>query len=147
MSKTAWPLVLGLVVTMSGANAVAADKPYTDGTIWTMTMIRVKPGEFEKYMREVIPARMKVADEAKKEGLLLSDHLLTGQASNESDFDFVILEEFKNWAVLDGLDEKFEAIRDRIGITEDQETQKMEQRVEFRTIVGGKTFQEIVPKP
>ena len=42
--------------------AFAQDKPYTEGTVWTVSMIRVKPGMFEVYMRDVLPLRKKIED-------------------------------------------------------------------------------------
>jgi hypothetical protein len=45
--------------------AFAQDKPYTEGTVWTVTMVRVKPGLFDVYMRDVLPLRKKIDEEAK----------------------------------------------------------------------------------
>jgi len=146
MLKGRLPLALGLTLALAATAALAADKPYTEGTIWTMDLIKVKPGQFENYMKDLLPARKKIDDEAKKEGLLISEHILSGQASNSEDFDLVILEEFKNWAAFDGITAKYDAIMDKAGDTEDKRTQIMEKRVEVRSIIGQKTFQEIVPK-
>jgi hypothetical protein len=133
-------------MTIAATAALAADKPYTEGTVWTMSTIRVKPGQFEAYMRDVLPMRKKIDEEAKKEGLLLSSHVLSGQSSNAEDFDLVILEEYKNFAAFDGITAKYDAILAKIGSSEEQQTQTMEKRVELRTILGEKTLQEIVPK-
>jgi len=138
--------LLAVTMTIAASAALAADKPYTEGTIWTMTTIRVKPGQFEAYMRDVLPMRKKIDEEAKKEGLLLSSHVLSGQSSNAEDYDLVILEEFKNWAAFDGISAKYDTIIAKIGSSEEQQTQSMEKRVELRAIVGEKTLQEIVPK-
>ncbi|MEI9987340.1 MAG: hypothetical protein WDN69_31815 [Aliidongia sp.] len=133
-------------MTIAATAALAADKPYTEGTVWTMSTIRVKPGQFEAYMRDILPMRKKIDEEAKKEGLLLSSHVLSGQSSNSEDFDLVILEEYKNFAAFDGISAKYDAILAKIGSSEEQQTQTMEKRVELRTILGEKTLQEIVPK-
>ena len=137
---------LAVTLAIAATAALAADKPYTEGTVWTMTTIKVRPGQFEAYMRDVIPIRKKIDDEAKKQGLLLSSHILSGQSSNAEDFDLVILEEYKNWAAFDGVSEKYDAIMDKVGSTEEQRTQAMEKRVEMRTIMGAKTLQELLPK-
>ena len=34
--------------------AFARDKPYTEGTVWTVGMVRVKPGMFDVYMHDVL---------------------------------------------------------------------------------------------
>ncbi len=140
------PALLAVTMTIAATAALAADKPYTEGTVWTMSTIRVKPGQFEAYMRDILPMRKKIDEEAKKEGLLLSSHVLSGQSSNSEDFDLVILEEYKNFAAFDGISAKYDAILAKIGSSEEQQTQTMEKRVELRTILGEKTLQEIVPK-
>ena len=139
-------LALGFALALGAGTALSADKPYQEGTIWTMSLIKVKPGMFDVYMRDLLPIRKKLDEEAKKEGLLISTHMLSGQSSGNDDFDFVILEEYKNWAAFDGITAKYDAIMDKLGQSEEKQTQVMEKRVEVRSIIGEKTFQEIVPK-
>jgi hypothetical protein len=124
----------------------AQDKPWSEGTVWTVTMIRVKPGMFDVYMRELLPMRKKINDEAKKQGLLLSSHVLSGNSSGRDDFDLMILEEYKNWAAFDGLSAKYDAMMKNIVGPEDKQVQVMTKRTESREIVGEKVMQEIVPK-
>lgn len=138
--------LLAATMMLAATATLAADKPYTEGSVWTMTTIKIKSGQFEAYMRDVLPMRKKIDEEAKKEGLLLSSHVLSGQASNAEDFDLVILEEYKNWAAFDGISAKYDAVLAKVGSSEEQQTQTMEKRVELRTIIGEKTLQEIVPK-
>jgi hypothetical protein len=126
--------------------AGAQDKPYTEGTVWTMSMIRVKPGMFDVYMKELLPMRKKINDEAVKQGLILSSHILAGSAYGRDDFDVVILEEYKNWAAFDGLSTKFEAIMRNVVGPEDKQVQVMVKRTEVREIVGDKVMQELVIK-
>jgi len=59
------------------ATAYAQEKPYTEGSVWSISMIRVKPGMLDVYMREVLPLRKKINEEAKKQGISVSDHVFT----------------------------------------------------------------------
>jgi hypothetical protein len=126
--------------------AVAQDKPYTEGTVWTVTMIRVKPGMFDVYMRDLLPLRKKIEDEAKKQGLVLSSRILSGNSMGHDDWNVMILEEYKNWAAFDGLAAKFDAILSKMVGAEDKQVQLMSKRGEVREIVGSKTMQELVIK-
>ncbi|HEV2977522.1 MAG TPA: hypothetical protein VG425_08030 [Casimicrobiaceae bacterium] len=141
------PLVLLAVLSLSSLIAYAQDeKPYTDGSVWSITMIRVKPGMFEAYMREILPLRKKVNEEAKKQGLLLSSHVLGGLSSGRDDFDVMILEEYKNWAAFDGLTEKYEAILGKLVGSEEKQVQLMTKRTDVREILGAKNMRELVIK-
>ena len=139
-------LALGLALAIGATATTAADRPYTEGTVWTMTLIKVAPGQFDAYMKDLLPIRKKLDDEAKKEGLLVSSRVLSGQSSGHDDFDLVILEEYKNWAAFDGITAKYDAIMEKLGESSEKADQQVVKRGEVRTILGEKTFQEIIPK-
>jgi len=98
------------------------------------------------YMRDLLPMRKKINDEAKKQGLVLSSHVLAGNASGRDDFDLMILEEYKNWAAFDGLTAKYDAMMKSIVGPEDKQVQVMTKRTEVREVVGEKVMQEIVTR-
>jgi hypothetical protein len=109
-------------------------------------MVRVKPGMLDVYMRDVLPLRKKIDEEAKKQGLILSDHILSGNASGRDDFDVMYLTEYKNWATLDGITAKYDAIEGKIVGSEEKQIQLMTKRREAREIIGEKLMQELIIK-
>ena len=139
-------LVLLGVLSLSSAVVYGQEKPYTQGSVWSITMIRVKPGMFDVYMRDILPLRKKIDEEAKKQGLILSDHVLSGNATGRDDFDVITLTEYKNWAAFDGIDAKYEAIMSKVVGSEEKQVQLMTQRADARTIVGEKLMQELIIK-
>jgi len=139
-------LVLFGVLSLSSAVVYGQEKPYTQGSVWSITMIRVKPGMFDVYMRDILPLRKKIDEEAKKQGLILSDHVLSGNATGRDDFDVITLTEYKNWAAFDGIDAKYEAIMSKVVGSEEKQVQLMTQRADARTIVGEKLMQELIIK-
>jgi hypothetical protein len=139
--------VLFALLSASSVLAYAEDeKPYTDGPVWGITLIRVKPGMLETYLREIVPLRKKVNEEAKKQGLILSSHVLAGNSSGRDDFDVMILDEFKNWAAFDGLTAKYDAIMSNLVGSQDKQVQLLTKRTEVREIIGAKNMQEVMTK-
>ena len=138
-------LILGLLPLVS-VTVCAQEKPYKEGSVWYISMIRVKPGMFDVYMRDVLPQRKKIDDEAKKQGLLLSSHVLTGAAMGRDDWDVMFLDEYKNWAAYDGISAKYDAIERKVIGTEEQVLQVMTKRTEVREIIGEKNMQELIIK-
>src|SRR5438094_6821484 len=134
------------LLSLVSATAVAQDKPWSEGTVWSVSMIRVKAGMFDVYMREVLPLRKKINEEAKKQGLLLSSRILSGNANGRDDWDVMFLDEYKNWAAFDGITAKYDAIAKNVIGTEEKQVQLMTKRTEVREIMGDKLMQEIVPK-
>ncbi len=139
-------LVLFAVLSLSSAIVYGQDKPYTQGSVWYVEMIRVKPGMFDVYMRDVLPLRAKIDEEAKKQGLIISSHVMSGPSTGRDDFDVMFLTEYKNWAAFDGLDAKYDAIVSKLVGSEDKQVQLMTKRTEVREVLGEKAMQELITK-
>ena len=134
------------MLSLGSAFVYGQEKPYTEGSVWYITMIRVKPGMLDVYMRDILPLRKKIDEEAKKQGLILSSHVLSGPATGRDDFDVIFLDEYKNWAAFDGISAKYDAIASKIVGTEEKQLQLMTKRTEVREIVGEKAMQELITK-
>jgi hypothetical protein len=72
-------------------NAAIMDKP-----MWTMEFIRVKPDMFGFTMGYLDDNWMRVAEEAKRQGAVLTYHRFVEQGATESDRNIVLVTEFKN---------------------------------------------------
>jgi len=139
-------LALFAMLSIGSAVVYGQEKPYTDGSIWSITMVRVKPGMLDVYLRDVLPLRKKIDEEAKKQGLILSDHILRGSASGKDDFDVMFLTEYKNWAAFDGITAKYDAIVGKLVGSEEKQVQLMTKRTDVREILGEKQMQELIIK-
>jgi hypothetical protein len=122
------------------------EKPYKEGSVWSVTLIKVKPGMLDTYLRDLGSARKKLMDEAKKQGLFVSDKIFIGSSSNRDDWDLMIMEEYKNWAAFDGLSDKFDALSKKLIGPEEKQVEMMVKRTETREILGEKVLQEITLK-
>jgi hypothetical protein len=122
------------------------DRPYTEGHVWTITMVKVKYGMRDTYLNEVLPLRKKIEEGARKEGLLLSSHTLVGDPANQGDFDVMFLQEFKNWAAFDGITAKMDPIVEKIIGPQDKQDQVVVKRAEVREVLGEKAMLELLPK-
>lgn len=131
---------------ISTQKIAAQEVPYTEGTVWTFTFMRIKPGMLNAYLREVAPQRKAYVDEAKKQGLILSSRILYGDSVSKDDWDLVIVNEYKNWAAFDGLSEKFNALLNKFGSSEQDRIQLTTKRGEMRDFIGTKTMQELILK-
>ena len=132
-----------LVLMLAAQTGFGQEKPYKEGSVWTVTFVKVKPGMMDTYLRDLGANRKKLMEQAKKHGLILSERLLSGDATGREDFDLILMVEFKNWAAFDGLSDKFRALAEKMVGSEDKQVQMMTKRTEVREIVGTKTMQEI----
>ncbi len=123
-----------------------SDAPYTEGSVWQVTMIRTKPGMGDDYLKSLAKNLKTTLEEEKKQGTILSYKVLLGQSSTAGDFDIINMVEFKNMAALDGLREKTDPIAAKMMGSEDQRRQLAVKRAEIREIVGTKLMREITLK-
>jgi len=142
LSKTLAAALLGLLFALAGP-AQAQDKPYKEGTIWAISFIKVKPGMFDVYMRDLAVARKKLMEEARKQGLIVSEKMLAGNSMGREDWDLMLMVEYKNWAAFDGLNDKFDALSLKVVGSEEAQLKTMVKRTELREIMGDKVLQEL----
>jgi len=135
-----------LAFAIAAPSALAQDKPYKEGSIWSVTFVKVKPGMFDTYIRDLSANRRPLMDQAKKEGLILQEKMLAGNSAGREDFDLILMVEYKNWAAFDGLTDKFRTLAQKVVGSEDKQQQMMIKRTDVREIVGTKNMQEIFLK-
>ncbi|MDQ3214933.1 MAG: hypothetical protein M3P99_02465 [Pseudomonadota bacterium] len=81
--------------------------------------------------------------EAKRQGLIVSEKILSGDAAGRDDWDLMLMVEYKNWAALDGLQDKFDAVALKMVGSEEKRVQLGVKRNDLREILGRKTLQEL----
>jgi hypothetical protein len=82
--------------------------------VWTMEILRVKPGMFGSTLGYLDDNWMSVRAEAKRQGAILSYNRFAEQDSGKSDWNIVLLTEFKNSATYDAREKLFAAIRQQL---------------------------------
>jgi hypothetical protein len=120
--------------------------PYTEGSVWQITMVHVKPGMSDDYLKGLAKNLKTALEEEKKQGLVLSYKILMGDASTASDYNILNMVEYKNMAALDNLREKSDPIAAKVLGNEDARREAAVKRGELREIVGSKTMREITLK-
>ena len=123
-----------------------SDAPYTDGPVWTITMVKTKPGMADDYLKNLAQIYKATNDEAKKQGIIMDYKILLGADSTPQDFDILLMQEFKNMAAFDGLRDKTDPIARKLIGSEDVQRQGAVKRMEIREIMGNKLMREITLK-
>jgi len=132
--------------TTSTSTTTGSTAPYTEGSVWEITMVRTKAGMSDDYLKNLTQAYKSTSDEAKKQGIIMDYKILMGDASNRDDFDILLMVQYKNMAALDGLREKTDPIAAKLIGGEEQLRQGSIKRLEIRDILGTKTMREVTLK-
>src|SRR5260370_5470832 len=141
-------LIVSIAVSTAsiGLCRAQSDAPYTEGPVWTVTMVKAKAGMTDEYLKGLAKTLKSTLDEGKKQDLITDYKILLGNAAMPQDFDILIMVERKNMAALDGLRAKFDPITRKIVGTPDQQLATQTKRLEIREIMGTKNMREITLK-
>ena len=139
-------LSVGVCTASMGLCRAQSDAPYTEGPVWTVTMVKAKAGMTDEYLKGLAKTFTAAMDEAKKQNLIMDYKILLGPAATPQDFDILLMVESKNMAALDGLREKTDPIARKIQGTPDQQRATQTKRLEIREIIGSKNMREITLK-
>ena len=123
-----------------------SDAPYTEGPVWTVSMVKTKTGMTDDYLIELAKTWKGTLEEAKKQKLVLDYKILLGNPATPQDFNILIMVESKNMAAQDNAREKFDPIARKVVGTTDQQQAIQVKRLDIREILGTKLMREITLK-
>ena len=135
-----------VALTLPTAPARADGRDWNDGPVVNASYIRTVDGHFDDYMHWLATTYKKQQEAAKAAGLILSYRVLVVEARNPQDPDVILVTEFKNWAALDNLGGKFDAVNAKIEGSVDAANKSQADRAKIRTVLGSRTMQEAVLK-
>jgi hypothetical protein len=136
----------GVILSVSLVGTAAADRPYSEGHVITVTGARTEPGQFLNYMTYLQTTYKQVMEEQKKAGILVSYNIYTTTPRGPGDADVYLVQVYKNMAALDGLNERTDAISERLFGDQARQSAATVERGKMRTILGTQMMREAVLK-
>lgn len=138
------PAAMAAVTVFSlGSAAEAQERPYTEGSVWDVSLVRTTPGQYEAYLADLSNVWKKFNDEAMEQGIVKSYKILSAPRATPEDWNLILLVEYPNMATFDDASEKFDPIAESIlGDLQDQGAATVE-RAQLRDILGSKLAREL----
>jgi len=119
---------------------------WNDGPVINVASIRTVDGHFDDYMHWLATVYKKEQEAAKKAGIITAYRVIVVEARGPNDPDILLVTEFKNWAALDGLGGKLNAVSAQIEGSVEKANQSEADRAKIRTVLGSRTQQEALLK-
>ncbi len=127
--------------------ALYAQEHYTQGPVWRVSLIHVKPPHMDEYLSSLRQTLKPFLEEEKRQGLIVDYKVFLKETMHEpNDWDLCFAVEYKNHAALDGIDAKVEAIRDQVLGGKQQAQQLAEKRQDIREVISSELLEEIFLK-
>jgi len=142
--KKIYSLVIALLMLVP---VLVAQEHYTEGPVWRVQLIRVKPNQMDAYLSSLRQSTKPLIEEEKRQGVIMDYKIFLKETkSGPEDWDIAVAIEYKNHAAMDGLAAKGEAARDKILGGKQAAQQLGEKRSEIREIITSDLMQEIFLK-
>jgi len=131
---------------MLTATVYADGRDWSDGPVINVASIRTVDGHFDDYMHWLATTYKKQQEAAKKAGLITNYRVMVIEARGPNDPDILLITEFKNWAALDHLGSKLDAVSTEVEGSVEKANQSEAERAKIRTVLGSRTQQEALLK-
>ena len=136
-------LLLGVSVLV----VAQANRPYKNGSVWTIAFIRMRPGMDSAYLNYLATDWKKNQEALKREGLILSYKVLTTEAHGSNDFNVMLMTEFKDLATMEANSAKAEKVSQQVVGDDEKQRQGYRDRLEIREVLQNRLARQIVLEP
>lgn len=145
MKKLLLNSVVAIIVMLTFGNNVSAqtDRPYTDGPVWQVQFVNTKPGMNDLYLKNLAEGWVKEMRAAKDAGLIMDFKVLQSPNASGNDWNLMLMYELKNYAMLDGMREKMQALSAKLFGSEETQHTNAVSRNDLREMMGGRLAQEL----
>jgi competence protein ComGC len=120
-------------------------KPYKEGKVLQVSFIKIKPGQFNNYMKYLDGPYKANMEAMKKAGLITGYAVYRSQAHTPQDADLILTIAFPNMAALDRTDEA-DAISTKVLGPMDSRDKASMDRESMRELLGSQLTRELVLK-
>jgi hypothetical protein len=139
-----------LVVLMLALSIVViaqVSRPYRNGSVWSIGFIRMKPGMDAAYKDYLATDWKKQQEALKKDGQILSYKVLTTEAHGNTDFNCMLLTEYKDMATMEANQAKADNLAQKVIGDDAKQMQGYKERLEIREVMQNRLAREIVLEP
>jgi hypothetical protein len=140
--------LLVLLVLIAGFSVFAqVNRPYRNGSVWNIAFIRMKPGMETAYLNYLAGPWKANQEAAKKEGIILSYKVLGVEGHNPSEWNLMLMTEYKDLATMEANEDKADALAQKMVGNDEKQMQGYKDRLDIREVMGDRLAREIVLEP
>ncbi|MEP6568279.1 MAG: hypothetical protein ABJC10_00760 [Acidobacteriota bacterium] len=139
--------LVALVLTLGVVAFAQVNRPYRNGSVWSIGFIRMKPGMDTAYLNYVAGDWKREQEALKKDGQVISYKVLQTEAHGATDFNLMLMTEYKDLATYEKNLDKGDALLQTVIGDDEKQRQGYRQRLEIREVMADRLAREIVLEP
>lgn len=140
-------LLMVMTLTLSFSVSAQVNRPYHNGSVWEVAFIRMKPGMDTAYLNYIATDWKRNQEAMKKAGMILSYKVLVTEAHGPTDFNIMLMTEYKDLATMEANENKADNLAQQVVGTDAVQMQGYKERLEIREVLSDRLSREIVLEP
>jgi hypothetical protein len=143
-------LVSSLIVLLLMVSVVVVaqvNRPFRNGSVWSVSFIRMKPGMENAYLNYVASEWKREQEALKKDGQILSYKVITTEAHGSNDWNIMLMSEYKDLATMEANETKADNLAQTVIGNDEAQMQGYRERLQIREVLDVRTAREIVLEP
>jgi hypothetical protein len=139
--------LIALVLTLGVVAFAQVNRPYRNGTVWSIGFIRMKPGMETAYLNYISGDWKREQEALKKDGQIISYKVLQTEAHGSNDWNLMLMTEYKDLATYEKNLEKADALLQTVIGDDEKQREGYRRRLEIREVLADRLTREIVLEP
>ena len=136
-----------LMLTMSIVTSAQVNRPFSNGSVWGIGVIQVKPGMDNAYKNYLATEWKRNQEAMKKEGIILSYMVIQTEMHSSTDWNMLLLTEYKDLASYEASLAKADNLAQTVVGDDAKQMQGYKERLQIREVLGNRLAREIVLEP
>ena len=123
------------------------NRPFRNGSVWSIAYIRMKPGMETAYLNYVASDWKREQEALKKDGQILSYKVITTEAHGSNDWNIMLMTEYKDLATMEANEAKADNLAQTVIGNDEKQMQGYRDRLQIREVLDVRLGREIVLEP
>ncbi len=136
-----------LILTLSIVVIAQVNRPYRNGSVWSISFIKMKPGMETAYLNYVAADWKRNQEAFKKDGQIISYKVMTTEDHGSDDWNIMLMTEYKNMATMEANETKADNLAQTVTGNDEKQMQGYRDRLQIREIKESRLAREIVLEP
>jgi len=136
-----------LVLTVTVAVVAQVNRPFRNGSVWSISLIRMNPGMENAYLNYVAGEWKREQEALKKDGQSLSYKVITTETHGSGDWNIMLMTEYKDLATMEANEAKADNLAQTVVGNDEKQMQGYRDRLQIREVLDVRTAREIVLEP
>ncbi len=140
-------LLTVLILTLSIVVIAQVNRPYRNGSVWSIGFIKMKPGMETAYLNYIAGDWKREQEALKKDGQIISYKVMTTEYHGSDDWNIMLMTEYKDMATMEANEAKADNLLQTVIGTDDKQMQGYRDRLQIREVMENRIAREIVLEP